>query len=119
MLSLFPNLFDWSWYVPFIFRIFLGYYFFNLGLHTLKKSDSVAWKLLGGISSLMGVLFVLGVFAQLIGLISGFLSLFLATSQKEHPRLKLESSVFYVLLSLVAFSLLFLGAGPHAIDLPL
>lgn len=119
MLSLFPSLFDWSWYVPFFFRLFLGYYFFNLGLHALKKSDDSTWKILGGASSLLGILFILGIFAQLLGLIAGFFSIFLASSKKDHPRLKLESVVFYTLLSFVAFSLLFLGAGPHAIDLPL
>ncbi len=119
MLSLFPTLLDWNWYVPFLFRIFLGYYFFNLGLHMMKKSDESAWKILGGMSSIMGIMFVLGVVTQLLGVIAAVSSLMLSYFKKKKMKYSLESTSFYALLSLVSISLLFLGAGPYAIDLPL
>ncbi len=119
MLSLFPTLLDWNWYVPFLFRIFLGYYFFNLGLHMMKKNDESTWKILGGMSSIMGIMFVLGVVTQLLGVIAAVSSLMLAYFKKKNLRYSQESASFYTLLALVSVSLLFLGAGPYAIDLPL
>lgn len=117
MLSLFPSLLDWNWYVPLFFRIFLGYYFINLGLHMMKNNEQ-AWKILGGFSSFSGILFVLGVFSQLLGVVSS-VSALIMLSQRKKNLLIAEPAVFYVLLSLVSISLLFLGAGPYAIDLPL
>ncbi len=119
MLSLFPTLLDWNWYVPLIFRLFLGYYFFNLGLHMAKKSDESAWKALGALSVISGILFVLGSFIQLLGVVAAVSSFGLLYAKKNKVRFVHESPVFYVLLSLVSLSLLFLGAGPYAIDLPL
>ncbi len=118
MLSLFPALLDWNWYVPFFFRIFLGFYFFNTGLLMLKKGDGSAWRTLGFLSSLVGFLFIMGLFIQVLGVIASSSSLVLLFKKKQ-VRFLHESSTFYVLLALVSFSLLFLGAGPYAIDLPL
>lgn len=118
MLSLFPTLLDWNWYVPLFFRLFLGYYFLSLGLHMTKRSDEQAWKILGALSSLVGILFIIGIFVQLLGVISS-VSALVMYSRRKMDQFKGESGVFYVLLSLISISLLFLGAGPFAVDLPL
>lgn len=118
MLSLFPTLLDWNWYVPFLFRIFLGYYFFNIGLVMMKKSDESAWKLLGILSVLAGILFVIGIYIQLLGVVA-FISALALTYTRKKVRFLHESATFYTLLAIVSLSLLFLGAGPYAVDLPL
>ena len=118
MLSLFPTLLDWNWYVPLLFRLFLGYYYFNIGLHMAKKGDD-AWKVLGVLCSIFGILFILGVAIQLLGVIAAVSSYCLLYAKRKKVRFVQESATFFTLLALVSLSLLFLGAGPYAIDLPL
>ena len=119
MLSLFPSLFDLSWYVPLFFRIFLGYYFFNLGLYIAKKGSSPKWRMTGWVSSILGIFFILGLLTQLSGLISSIFAIYLSKKKNHKTDLIKESHTFYALIALVSLSLLFLGSGPYAIDLPL
>ena len=126
MLSLFPDLLDWSWYVPFFFRVFLGVYCCYLG-YTLAQEegpsttehDRFAWLGMRTLLVTLGLLFIAGIAVQALGSIGftlALFALFLRTKQSPHAS---ESSVFYLLIGLVALSLIFLGAGPYAFDLPL
>jgi uncharacterized membrane protein YphA (DoxX/SURF4 family) len=119
MLSFFPALLDWNWYVPLFFRVFLGYYFFDLGLRVMKEGDDRATKIAGIISTLSGIMFIAGVVVQLLAVVTPISSLLLHFTKSRTIRFLHESTSFYILLALVSFSLLFLGAGPYAIDLPL
>ncbi|HEY9585069.1 MAG TPA: hypothetical protein VJJ02_00550 [Candidatus Paceibacterota bacterium] len=126
MLSLFPDLLDWSWYVPFVFRVILGAYFCHIGFtliqhegHTEHKNDRSTWIFLGALLFLLGLLFVVGLYAQALGSTGFALSLFalyLRAKKSHHVR---ESLQFYFLFGIVSLSLVFLGAGPYAFDLPL
>ena len=124
MLSLFPDLLTWSWNVPFVFRIYLGIYALMMA-YTLYKKGKVSgqerwnWYVISVLLLAMGTGYIVGIYAQAlgaIGFVSSLIGFYLRGSQKE---LFHESVSFYLLLSLVSLSLVFLGAGPHAIDLPL
>lgn len=126
MLSLFPDLLDWSWYVPLFFRCFLGAYCVYVGWILLCKEsktederDRFAWVCLASILFFLGILFAIGLYAQALGSIGFVLALFtLYLRIKNSPHVT-ESMAFYLLVSMVSLSLVFLGAGPYAFDLPL
>lgn len=125
MLSLFPQLLDWSWYVPFIFRLFLGFYFFFIGYSFTRSSsaknsqDGLAWLILGLLIIILSLGFFLGIYVQIVGVIGFVLSLLAIYFKHENASFTPESVGYYLLLGVVSLSLLFLGAGPHAFDLPL
>lgn len=126
MLSLFPDLLDWSWYAPFFFRVFLGAYCCYLGW-TLAKEQSIAatehdhaaWLGMRILLAILGLLFIFGVAVQALGAIGFALALFgLFLKWRRSPYAE-ESTTFYLLIGLVSLSLTLLGAGPYAFDLPL
>lgn len=126
MLSLFPDLLDWSWYVPFFFRIFLGAYCCYLGwmlaqeqADTATMHDRFAWLGMRMLLAIIGLLFIVGIAVQALGSVGFALALFaLFLRFKRSPYAK-ESTAFYLLIGLVSLSLVLLGAGPYAFDLPL
>jgi hypothetical protein len=126
MLSLFPDLLDWSWYVPLIFRIFLGTYCCYIGWTLAHEErgekserDDLAWAGMRTILILLGLSFVFGVVVQVLGAIGFALALFALFLRYRHSPHARESTAFYLLIGIVSLSLIFLGAGPHAFDLPL
>jgi hypothetical protein len=124
MLSLFPDLLDWSWYVPFFFRLFLGVYC-GVVAWTLTRTvtpseeDRFAWVGMRGLLFLLGALFILGIAVQAIGAIGFALALFALVLHAKHSPYAQESVAFYLLISLVSLALVLLGPGPYAFDLPL
>lgn len=125
MLSLFPQLLDWGWYVPFVFRLFLGIYFFFTGYQLTKMGpqktgeEILAWTTLGVLIIILGVAFLLGVYVQIAGVVGFALSLIAVFFKYKRAVFTPEPIKYYMLIGVVALSLLFLGAGPHAFDLPL
>lgn len=123
MLSLFPELLDWSWYTPILFRGFITIYLFTLAFELFRKHHKGDKKLAdAGFALLLTIIalsLLLGVYVQIVGAIGFSLSmtalLFKGRYKKELP----ESAWFYTLLGLTSLSLVFLGAGPYAFDLPL
>ena len=127
MLSLFPELLDWSWYAPFFFRMFIGIYVINVGLlaartnNQPKDRDDIAWTLLAALLFVLGASFLAGIYIQLAGAIGFALALVAIYCKLKNLPLVLveESPKFYFLIGLVSLSFVILGAGPYAFDLPL
>lgn len=125
MLSLFPELLDWSFFVPFFFRLFLGGHLLMVGYRLLKKHQSkhddevLAWWIFCVLIMSVGLFLLLGVYTQVFGVIVFVLSLLAMYFKKRGSHDATESIAFYTLFGLLALSLLFLGAGPYAFDLPL
>lgn len=126
MLSLFPDLLDWSWYVPFVFRLFLGVYCCYIGwvlaqkeLEKSNNDDRIAWMGMRTLLVVVGLSFIFGVVVQALGSIGFALAMFaLYLRWKKFPQAS-ESLQFYLLIGTVSLSLVFLGPGPYAFDLPL
>ncbi len=126
MLNLFPELLDWSWYVPLVFRLFLGAYVLYIGWMLIQKEgksgnerDRFTFTCFGVLLLMFGALFVIGLYAQALGSTGFVLAIgALYLRWKKVPQTP-ESLQFYLLIGLVALSLVFLGAGPYAVDLPL
>ncbi len=123
MLSLFPELLDWSWYVPFVFRVFLGFYLLSVGYKFAKSKngseDRPAWIIFGTLLIVLSISFFAGVYTQLSGVITFAISLLALYFKYKKALFASETAKFYLLLGIVALSLVFLGSGPYAFDLPL
>ncbi|OGZ08759.1 MAG: hypothetical protein A3D65_04115 [Candidatus Lloydbacteria bacterium RIFCSPHIGHO2_02_FULL_50_13] len=130
MLSLFPELlyWDWSWYVPFIFRVFLGVHLLYVGWAIVKNrawreaaGDAPALLGAGALLVILGLLFVLGIFVQALSAIGFVLAILALYFRKRFsPAYGIaESKQFYLLIGLVSLSLVFLGPGHYSLDLPL
>lgn len=134
MLNLFPELFTYQLVAPVILRVVLGIIVINLGYLKLS-SERERWvtslktlhiepakffvKILAYAEIIGGCLLIIGLYTQLVALI--FVVIFGAEAyfeSKEDLFFK-RSFVFYLLLLAISASLLFLGAGFYAIDIPL
>lgn len=134
-LSLFPAFFDYQLLGIFLLRVALGFVFFRLWytqitkhradgftffqkLH-LRPSKLFFW-LFSTIGGLASVLLIIGLYTQGAA-IATWLFMFIATFIKWlRPEILQRNTLsFYFILSIASLSLLFLGAGAFAVDLPL
>jgi len=134
MLALFPDLLTYNLLAPVIVRLALGLILIYFAYTKLFKSETVKQKLfkaigfggtpwflivLAGLEFFAGLLLIIGLFTQGVGLVLGFFMLIAAHIKTRQPKSLPGSVVFYFLLSAVSFSLVFSGAGIFAVDLPL
>ena len=135
MVSIFPNLLNYSFFATGILRIILGLIFIyfayekfflerkerTLFFEKLKmRPAKVFFGIVTGLELLGGVGLLVGFWMQVATLITGAL-MTLATFIKWHrphalPKNTLE---FYLILAVVSFALLALGPGAFAFDLPI
>lgn len=119
--SILPSLYDWAFWVPFFFRIFLALQFYKMARDIAKGTGlapttmtppartTLSWMMLGG-----RALFFFGLGVQATGAVVACACLLFALKMgrnAHHDHL--------IALALISFSLVFLGPGPYAIDLPL
>ncbi|MFH0755338.1 MAG: DoxX family membrane protein [bacterium] len=134
MLNIFPHLLTFSVLSPFILRVVLGFIIINLGYLKLKKEKELWQKLfeiikiepakifvkvLAFVEIIGGLILIMGAYTQLIAII--FTILFFCEMVLEYKESNLEKRnlTFYILMFTISFSLIFLGAGIFAFDLPL
>jgi len=115
MLSLFPNLFAFPLFAYFILRMVLAYHFFRIARTRLKKP----YAFVGVFEIAISVLIFIGLFTQgaLIGLMACMIIESLIDRKKD--MFDVKEAHIRTILGLVAFALMFLGAGAPAFDLPL
>ena len=134
MLNTFPDLLTYSMLAPFILRVIIGLIFVDLGI--LKfKSERKRWRdmfnvfhirpanlfvsLYGLIQIVGGALLIIGLWTQVAALIAFIVSMLAYYLKGRYPNFIENYKFFFFLLALIAVSLLFLGAGFLAFDLPL
>jgi|CXWK01.1.fsa_nt_gi uncharacterized membrane protein YphA (DoxX/SURF4 family) len=133
MLSTFPELFTFGLAAPFVLRVLLGCFFIFQGLRR-HKQDAVAWNalwndahigslklapILTKIQVILGVLLFVGLYTQISAIIA---ILFIAAVWYRtfgFSRPSFTDAWISLFPAVIAFSLLFLGAGLLAFDLPL
>lgn len=123
MLSLFPELLDWSWYTPLLFRGFFVVYLLIFTLTLLRKHHIGERKLadmgFGLLLVILALMFLFGVYVQIAGAIGFSLAITALFFRHRYKKELKESGWFYVLAALTSLSFVFLGAGPYAFDIPL
>ncbi len=131
MLNTFPTLLSFAVFVPFIFRICLVLFLLEIVTGLKNKSaftsyfrengyplaTMIPWKLqlLAGMSAL---LLVAGFLTQITALVAMFTILTVGNANRQAHTFKHSEAVFGF-AALICFSLLFLGAGAFAFDIPL
>ncbi len=134
MLTTFPDLLTYGILAPLILRVVLGLIAINLGLLKLGK-EKVEWielfrtihlhpakifvKILALIEIIGGLLLVVGAYTQITAIV--FAVVFFCEMILEYRDESLENRnlPFYVLMFAISLSIIFLGAGAFAFDLPL
>ena len=122
MLSLFPDLLDWSYYVPFFFRLFIGSYLVAVGVKIIQRGNTegtTTWIGLGGMLNMLGIAFIVGIAIQVDGVIGFVIALLASYTKHTNVVLASQTTQFYILFALVCLALVFLGPGPYSYDLPL
>ncbi|HEY4476599.1 MAG TPA: hypothetical protein VJB69_01250 [Candidatus Paceibacterota bacterium] len=107
MLSIWPNLFDFWLVAPLLLRLGLGVSLFSLYYQGRRSVR-------GGLGLLTGALIIIGLFTQPAALITSLL----LVEEIWHKRQSYNRATLIPLLA-IALSLLFLGPGLYAFDLPL
>lgn len=120
MLSVFPELLNYSLAGVFILRLALGLLFIKYGIVKIFLKKSGWWKTIGAVELVCGVLLAVGLFTQPAALLVSVL-MFGAIAIKIKTKNEVLKSPydFYLLLIVVSLSLLFLGPGIFSFDLPL
>lgn len=134
ILNTFPDLLTYSQISPFILRVVLGLIVLNLGYLKLTKESS-AWQelfrtikfepakffvmILALVEVLGGLMFIVGAYTQLVSIIFSILFFCEMVLEYRDSVLEKRNITFYILMFAISISLIFLGAGAFAFDLPL
>jgi uncharacterized membrane protein YphA (DoxX/SURF4 family) len=134
ILNTFPSLLTFGILSPFILRVVLGVIIINLGFLKLGK-EQVAWqelfetinihpakffvKTIAYIELIGGIMLLAGAYIQLVSIIFAVLFFCEAVLEYREPVLERRNLTFYILMFTISLSLIFLGAGAFAFDLPL
>jgi uncharacterized membrane protein YphA (DoxX/SURF4 family) len=134
MLPTFPELLAFSPFAALLLRVALGVIFFQLGyVQCFKKNadfpmiyrnimiehGTAAAYVTGGLKILVGICLIIGLFTQVSALIAAILTVAAIYATSRSETLLKRDVYHYVLVFIVALSLIFTGAGSLAIDLPL
>lgn len=134
-LSLFPHLLDYQMLGIFMIRATLGlifiYFAYEKIVHErhvrteffekLKLRPAKAFFWVVTLAELVaGIGLTIGLYTQAAAITTGVLMTLAALIKNHRPTVLPKNTVgFYIILAIASFSLLFLGAGAFAVDLPL
>ena len=118
MLSLFPTLLSWDQVSPLLIRIILGAILIHWAYKGLRNTQASAQaKATSVIEGLAGILIFIGLWTQGAAIVA-FIDLFIRLIGKITKKSFLTDGVnYYLILLVLAFSLLVTGAGWLAFDL--
>ena len=122
MLSLFPSLLTYEQFSPFILRLVLGItlaYFGYLKLMSKGKSSGSNSKTYGAVEAITATFLIIGLFTQLAALINAVILAIKIIFKARDKKLLTDGINYYLLLLVIAVSLIFTGAGWFSFDLPL
>ena len=119
MLSLFPSLLVYELLAPLLLRVTLGAVLIFWSYGKLKERKSATANTVSLIEGLAGILLVIGLYTQLAALAAAII-FFMKLVQKLQTKSLFTNGVnYYFILFIISVSLLFLGPGILAFDLPL
>lgn len=124
MLSIFPSLLTYEQISPFLIRLSLGAVFLFWAYRSLRANKSsndtsLNKKIIQIIEGLLGIMLIIGLWTQLVALIV-LIDLIVRLIDRIRGKAFLTDGVnYYLLLLIMAISLLVTGAGFFAFDMPL
>lgn len=118
--SIFPELYNFREFSPFILRITVSVIFINMGWKDITKKTG--WKIINfilGITKIAtGIFLLVALYTQVAALFAIVLSLFKILSDLKSGEYKYNLG-YHTLILVVSLSLLLTGPGTFSIDLPL
>ncbi len=135
MLNTFPELLNYAILGPTLLRLVLAFVLISVGIEMLRPTkralfavyfstkeyplaNFLPWKF-GIAEIILGVFFLFGFFTQVASLIAIYILFALFYIENRADRILPNTSAFYLVMIVIALSLLFTGAGAFAVDLPL
>lgn len=119
MLSIFPDLLSYQMLAPFLIRLTLGTIFIYWTYKILRSHPDTNKKIVAVVEGVAGILLIIGLWTQLAALVIA-IDLIIRLYNKYQTKSLLTDGVnYYLVLLVLAVSLLFTGAGFVAFDLPL
>lgn len=127
MPSLFPELFTWGFFVPTMFRVLLAAYFVSCGIRFFKdragtahdKNERYAYQILGFLLLVLAGFLAFGYLVQAAAAVAVSLGIISLWIRKKNPQDAPQTRAFYIFATAMALSLIVLGPGAFAIDIPL
>jgi len=116
MLSLFPELFNFSFVAPFVLRIALGVPLINHGLNKAVSKGKASQRILGGVVFLSGILLIIGLFVQATAVAVSLIIIINSIFYRGQDKKSLSERLIRLA---IAISLILTGPGIFALDLPL
>lgn len=114
MLSIFPELLFLAPFAAFLIRIALAVVFAKSAFARVQKPQPLL-KVFGAIDALIAISFFLGMYTQIAALVGTLCALVWLSRPEWNPYPRSTAALVFVM----SLSLLVLGAGPFAFDLPL
>lgn len=135
MINPFPDLLPYYFVAIFVLRATLGLMFISFAYKKLFRERAmcitffhklglrpaaVYFWVVSGLELVAGVLLIVGFLTQIAALITGILMTLATIIKWRHPAALPKNTIeFYILLAIVSFVLISMGAGAFALDLPL
>jgi uncharacterized membrane protein YphA (DoxX/SURF4 family) len=121
-LSLFPYLLSYQQLAPFLIRIVLGVTLAYFGYHKILgkgQSSGSNSAVYGWIEIVIAVFLVIGLWTQLAAMLNAVILVIKLGWKIKEKKFLTDGINYYILLLVMAISLIFTGAGAFAIDYPL
>lgn len=122
MPSLFPYLFTYEQVAPLILRLILGITLAYFGYRKMKERDTSSGSnsaIYGAAEIVVGLFLVIGLFTQLAAIINVVILIIKIGYKIRNKAFLTDGINYYLLLLVIAISVIFLGPGWFAFDLPL
>lgn len=118
MLSVFPEFFNYSFFAPFILRVILGLVFLWFGYSIFRTNTELNLKIMGSAMIIISLFLIAGLFTQIAAMAAIIMILIQAINSKVKNGM-IRGKILKILMVAVALSLILLGPGIFAFDLPL
>ena len=121
-LSIFPYLLSYQQLSPFIIRVMLGITLAYFGYHKMRghgQSSGSNSKTYGIVEITIALFLIIGLWTQLAALLNAIILLIKIGFKIKEKKFLTDGVNYYILLLVMAISLIFTGAGFLAIDYPL
>ncbi len=118
MLSLFPSLLPYGLLAPFLLRIVLAIVVLHFAYVHIQKRQRIS-VIFGSIQTVAGLLLLIGLFTQVAALILVIMFGLLMVKQITNKAFLSDGVNYYLLLFIIALSLVLSGPGAFAFDYPL
>jgi len=134
MLSVFPTLLAFGIFAPLLLRVAVGVFLFLLGsktvgTHRVRGQEEVGRSfgslgrfsvfIGGAVEVAIGLAFIAGFLTQVAALLGFIIALKLLFFRKKWPAIAPHERATYIFVALISLSLLVLGPGIFAVDMPL